>query len=196
MKKIVNKTMKYAQIRNMDISNGIGIGVSFFTSGCPYRCKKCHNSELWNFNSGKSFTFETNSQILKLIEPEYITRFSILGGEALLPQNVSDLALLIHDIKVKREDIKVWLWTGTTFEDLYKLTFLRTKPNDEILDSLGWDNRALADLAYILNNIDYMIDGRFIQEQKDLTLKFRGSKNQRWLNMKKSIAAGQAISVD
>ena len=79
---------------------------------------------------------------------------------------------------------------------MYALTFLRTKSNDEILDSLGWDNRTLADLAYILNNIDYMIDGRFIQEQKDLTLKFRGSKNQRWLNMKKSIAAGQAISVD
>lgn len=196
MKKKVNKIMKYAQIRNMDISNGIGIGASIFTSGCPYRCKKCHNSELWNFNSGKSFTYETHSQILKLIEPEYITRFSILGGEALLPQNVSDLALLIHDIKVKREDIKVWLWTGTTFEDLYKLTFLRTKPNDEILDSLGWDNRTLADLAYILNNIDYMIDGRFIQEQKDLTLKFRGSKNQRWLDMKKSIAAGQAISAE
>ena len=79
------------------------------------------------------------------------------------------------------------MWTGTTFEDLYKLTFLRTKPNDEILDSLGWDNRPLADLAYILNNIDYMID---------LTLKFRGSKNQRWLDMKKSIAAGQAISAE
>lgn len=196
MKKKVNKIMKYAQIRNMDISNGIGIGVSIFTSGCPYRCKKCHNSELWNFNSGKSFTYETHSQILKLIEPEYITRFSILGGEALLPQNVSDLALLIHDIKIKREDVKIWLWTGATFEDLYKLAFLRKESNDTILNKLGWDNRNLADLTYILNQLDYIIDGRFIQEQKDLTLKFRGSKNQRWLNMKKSIAAGQAISVD
>lgn len=126
----------------------------------------------------------------------YITRVSILGGEALLPQNVSDLAFLIHDIKIKREDVKIWLWTGTTFEDLYKLTFLRTQSNDEILNSLGWNNSTLADLTYILNNIDYMIDGRFIQEQKDLTLKFRGSKNQRWLDMRASLAAGQAISAE
>lgn len=74
--------------------------------------------------------------------------------------------------------------------------FLRKESNDKILDSLDWDNKTLADLAYILNQLDYMIDGRFIQEQKDLTLKFRGSKNQRWLDMKKSIAAGQAIPAD
>lgn len=188
--------MKIAQLRKSDISNGTGIGISIWTQGCPYRCKGCHNASTWSANAGKNFIQEDKDKFLALLDNDYITRVSILGGEPLLPQNAADLALLIHDIKIKREDVKIWLWTGTTFEDLYKLTFLRTKPNDEILDSLGWDNRALADLAYILNNIDYVIDGRFIQEQKDLTLKFRGSKNQRWLNMKKSIAAGQAISVD
>lgn len=130
-----------------------------------------------------------------MLDNKYITRVSILGGEPLLPQNVAELALLIYNIKKKREDVKIWLWTGATFEDLYKLTFLRIKSNDEILDNLGWNNKTLADLAYVLNQIDYMIDGRFIQEQKDLTLKFRGSKNQRWLDMKQSLSAGKAIEV-
>ena len=100
----------------------------------------------------------------------------------MLPQNVADLSLLIHDIKVKREDVKIWLWTGTTFEDLYKLTFLRTKSNDKILNNLNWDNSTLTDLAYILQNIDILVDGPFIQEQKDITLAFRGSSNQRILD--------------
>ena len=188
--------MKIAQLRKSDISNGTGIGISIWTQGCPYRCKGCHNASTWSANVGKNFIQEDKDKFLALLDNDYITRVSILGGEPLLPQNVADLALLIHDIKVKKEDIKIWLWTGTTFEDLYKLTFLRTKSNDKILDNLGWDNSTLADLAYILNQINYMIDGRFIQEQKDLTLKFRGSKNQRWLDVRASLAAGKAISAE
>ena len=188
--------MKIAQLRKSDISNGTGIGISIWTQGCPYRCKGCHNASTWSFDKGEEFTQEQKDKFLALLNNHYITRVSILGGEPLLPQNIADLALLIHDVKVRRPDIKIWLWTGTTFEDLYKLVFLRKESNDTILNKLGWNNKNLADLTYILNQLDYMIDGRFIQEQKDLTLKFRGSKNQRWLNMKKSIAAGQAISVD
>lgn len=188
--------MKIAQLRKSDISNGTGIGISIWTQGCPYRCKGCHNASTWSANVGKNFIQEDKDKFLALLDNDYITRVSILGGEPLLPQNAADLALLIHNIKIKREDVKIWLWTGATFEDLYKLVFLRKESNDTILNKLGWNNKNLADLTYILNQLDYMIDGRFIQEQKDLTLKFRGSKNQRWLNMKKSIAAGQAISVD
>lgn len=188
--------MKYAQIDSCECNNGLDIGITFFTQGCPYHCPQCHNSSIWSFEKGKNFTQEEKDNFLSLLEKPYIHRMSIQGGEPLLPQNVSDLALLIHDIKVKREDVKIWLWTGTTFEDLYKLTFLRTQSNDEILNSLDWNNSTLADLTYILNNIDYMIDGRFIQEQKDLTLKFRGSKNQRWLDMRASLAAGKAISAE
>lgn len=188
--------MKIAQLRKSDISNGTGIGISIWTQSCPYRCKGCHNASTWSANAGKNFIQEDKDKFLALLDNDYITRVSILGGEPLLPQNTADLALLIHDIKIKREDIKIWLWTGATFEDLYKLTFLRTQSNDEILNSLDWNNSTLADLTYILNNIDYMIDGRFIQEQKDLTLKFRGSKNQRWLDMRASLAAGKAISAE
>lgn len=188
--------MKYAQIDSCECNNGLDIGTTLFTQGCPYHCPQCHNSSIWSFDEGNNFIQEEKDNFLSLLEKSYIHRVSIQGGEPLLPQNVSDLALLIHDIKVKREDVKIWLWTGTTFEDLYKLTFLRTQSNDEILNSLGWNNSTLADLTYILNNIDYMIDGRFIQEQKDLTLKFRGSKNQRWLDMRASLAAGKAISAE
>lgn len=188
--------MKIAQLRKSDISNGTGIGISIWTQFCPYRCPHCHNASTWSSDGGKDFIQEDKNKFLSLLDNQYITRVSILGGEPLLPQNISDLALLIHDVKVKKEDIKIWLWTGATFEDLYKLTFLRTKSNDEILNNLNWDNRTLADLAYVLNQIDYIIDGRFIQEQKDLTLKFRGSKNQRWLDMRKSLAAGKAISAE
>lgn len=188
--------MKIAQLRKSDISNGTGIGISIWTQGCPYRCKGCHNASTWSANVGKNFIQEDKDKFLALLDNDYITRVSILGGEPLLPQNAADLALLIHNVKTRRPDVKTWLWTGTTFEDLYKLTFLRTKSNDEILNNLNWDNRTLADLAYVLNQIDYMIDGRFIQEQKDLTLKFRGSKNQRWLDMRASLSNGKAISAE
>lgn len=185
--------MKIAQLRKSDISNGTGIGISIWTQGCPYHCPHCHNSSTWAMNDGEDFTQQDKDKFLALLDKDYITRVSILGGEPLLPRNVADLALLIHDIRKKKENVKIWLWTGTTFEDLYRLVFLREFPDDIIFSVLGWSNKNLADLAYILNQLDYMIDGRFIQEQKDLTLKFRGSKNQRWLDMKKSIAAGQAI---
>ena len=188
--------MKYAQIDSCECNNGLNVGITLFTQGCHYHCPQCHNSSIWSFDEGYDFIQEEKDNFLSLLEKPYVHRVSIQGGEPLLPQNTADLALLIHNIKVKREDVKIWLWTGTTFEDLYKLVFLRQESNDTILNKLGWDNRNLADLTYILNQLDYMIDGRFIQEQKDLTLKFRGSKNQRWLDMKKSIAAGKAISAE
>lgn len=188
--------MKIAQLRSSDISNGIGIGISIWTQGCPYRCKGCHNISTWSFNDGTDFSQQNKEDFLSLLNNTYITRVSILGGEPLLPQNVADLALLIHDIKKKREDVKIWLWTGTTFEALYDLALKYKQSNDTILNSLNWTNNSINDLIYILNNIDYMIDGRFIQEQKDLTLKFKGSKNQRLLDMRASLNAGHAVIIN
>lgn len=155
--------MNYAQIRKMDISNGSGIGVSIFVSGCPIRCDGCHNKNLWDFNSGKEFTLSTQRDISKLIEPEYITRFSVLGGEPLVPNNYFTISCMIQSIKYQKPTITIWLYTGYTYENLKEKAYESTSLNN------------------ILKTVDYLVDGPFIQEEKDITLAFRGSRNQRIL---------------
>ena len=162
--------MRIAQIRKMDISNGLGVGVSIFTQGCHFHCPGCHNYEIWSFEGGELLTKEKELQIIEAISPSYIHRFSILGGEPLEDCNLESLANLITKVKRNKPKIKIWLYTGWTFEEL----LTKIKKDQGHLD-------------FILNNIDVLVDGPFIQEQKDLTLKFKGSKNQRVLDMRKSM---------
>lgn len=179
--------MRIASIRSMDISNGIGIGVSLFTQGCHFHCKNCFNPETWDFNGGKEYTQETVDTILKLVEPEYITRFSILGGEPLEPQNSFYLAELINLIKRKRPDIKIWVYTGYTIENLYSRCYC----------TIGGDSEATSSqyshLRYILNNIDVLVDGQFQEDKKDLTYPFAGSTNQRVIDMKRTNDCGKIV---
>lgn len=185
--------MRFAQIRKMDVTNGEGIGISIFTQGCPYHCQGCFNQETWG-NKGKEFTQETEDKIIELIQPDYVNHLSILGGEPLLPQNAYDIARLIFQAKKSKPKIKIWLWTGTTLENLLGLVNAEDdKITDETFKSLEWTIPQKEHLEYILNNIDYMIDGRFIQEQRDLTLAWRGSKNQRVLDMPLSIRQRNAV---
>lgn len=163
--------MRYNLIRKMDISNGKGIGVSIFTQGCPIRCKGCFNKDTWDFNSGKLYTQETQDTILELIKPDYITKFATLGGETLLHQNIPDLLSLVKAIKEERPDIKIWCWTGQLYENLRRID--------------DWQ------LQELINNFDYLIDGPFIQEKKDLTLLFRGSSNQRIIDIKETQQQGK-----
>ena len=158
--------MRYAQIRKMDVSNGEGIGVALFTQGCNLHCKECHNSNLWSFQGGTKYTEETKQKILELIKPKYVTRLSILGGEPLEECNIFQLALLINSVHETKPSLEIWVWTGYTYEQLQK------------------KEKNINYLTFILDNIDYLIDGPFVQEKKDVTLKFRGSSNQRILNMK------------
>lgn len=158
--------MRYAAIRSLDISNGEGVGVSLFVQGCSIRCPGCFQSETWNFEGGKEYTQETQNKILNLLKAPYIERFSILGGEPLEECNWFKLANLINIVNKMRPDIKIWLYTGYTVEQL--------KEKD---DSLGY-------LEYILNNIDVLIAGPFIQEEKDLSLPWCGSRNQKVIYMK------------
>lgn len=151
--------MRYAQIRNMDISNGEGIGASLFVQGCHFHCKGCHNPEQWSFDGGKLYTEKEEAAILEIVDKPYIKRFSVLGGEPLELCNLSELLCLIKRIKQKRPDIKIWLYTGYTWEVLQ--------------DS---DNEMM---KKIFDNIDVLVDGQFIEEEKDLSLSFRGSRNQR-----------------
>lgn len=164
--------MRYAQIRSLDISNGKGVGISLFTQGCRKRCKNCHNPEQWSFNGGEIYTPETEKQILQLCEKPYIQRCSLLGGEPLENENIYALANLCKKIKNNFPHIKIWLYTGHDWEDVYKKY------------TSNYQNKYFSDL---IDNIDILVDGEFIQEQKDITLKFKGSANQRIIDIQKTL---------
>ena len=180
--------MRYAQIRKMDISNGEGCGVSIFTQGCPIRCQNCHNNSIWNFNGGKEWTKESEQLILELMDRPQITRLSILGGEPLLEQNVQDLARLCMQVKQTWPQKKIWLWSGYLWEDIYLLAFNNSYRTLGTQKEWNWQKQKA--LRNILFNVDILVDGPFVQEQKDITLKWRGSKNQRVIRCKDSIEFG------
>lgn len=157
--------MKYAFINKNDIVNGENVCVSFWVQGCPIHCDECHNSSIWDFNGGKEFTPEVMNEIIEAISANGIQRnFSVLGGEPLCDENLFLTTMVIEEVRRHYPDIKIYLWTGYYYKDLNK------------------DN---PHISYILNNIDYLIDGPFIQEQRDITLKLRGSSNQHILLMRK-----------
>ena len=158
--------MRYASIHRMNISDGPGIGVSLYVQGCALHCPGCFNEGTWGFDGGKEYTKETMDKILDLLHPKWMTRLSILGGEPLCPPNYSELiklTYLAHEENKDKPDFKVWLWTGRTYESL--LTEI--------------DSETSSRLALVLKGVDYLVDGPFVQDKKDLTLKWRGSSNQR-----------------
>lgn len=151
--------MNFAQIRSMDISNGEGIGVSIFVQGCPIRCKGCFNSETWDFNGGKKWTISMKNKLLKLLDKPYISRFSVLGGEPLAKQNMQDIYKLCKEIKDKFPEKKIWLYSGYQYESLSREQFK------------------------VLLFADVFVDGRYDETLKNPSLKFRGSSNQRVINI-------------
>lgn len=156
--------MKYADIKYNDIVNGQDICVSFWCQGCPIHCENCQNSVIWDFNGGKEFTPATMSEIIQAISANGIERnFSILGGEPLCDENLFLTTLVIQEVRKVYPNIKIFLWTGYYYEDLLK----RENPH----------------LKYIFDNIDYLIDGPYVQAQRDITLKLRGSRNQHIISM-------------
>ena len=169
--------MRYASIRKIDISNGEGIGVSLFTQGCPIRCEGCFQPETWDFNGGKEYTKQTEKQIFKLLKPKYITRFSILGGEPLSKQNIWELFLLCSQIKEVYPNKDIWLWSGYTWQQLQE----RMNKTNCLWPEIDNDTY----LRPLLKQIDYLIAGPFIEEEKDLTLKWRGSRNQEIIEIQK-----------
>lgn len=157
--------MRYAGMIKNDIAAGEGVNVSFFTQGCPFHCEGCHNPQTWDFLGGKEFTTDTLTELLSALGANGIQRnLSIMGGEPLCPENVFLVSMIIMTVKKDFPNIKIYIWTGYTYEELIKR-------NEQ---KINW----------ILDNIDYLIDGPFILEQRDITLAMRGSRNQRILNMK------------
>lgn len=151
--------MRIAQIRDMDVSNGLDIGVAIFVQGCHRHCYNCFNQETWDFNGGFEYTLDIEQRFLSLVSRAFIHRVSILGGEPLAEENRDDIINLIAKIKHNYPNKNIWLYTGYTIEDLLK-------------DNVD------------LRNIDYLVDGEYVDSLRDLTLEFRGSSNQHiWKNV-------------
>lgn len=158
--------MYYSAIKPVDIANGPGVRVSLFVSGCPHRCKGCFNAETWAYDHGTPFTNDTISDIITLMKPSWIRGLSLLGGEPLAPQNVGEVQKLVSAVKAAYPNKDIWCYTGYT-----------------------WD--AIKNLS-IVPCLDVLVDGPFIEAEKDITLRFRGSRNQRIINVQQSLQ-GESI---
>lgn len=179
--------MRYAQIRSMDISNGEGVGVSLFVQGCPFHCKNCFNSETWDFKGGKEWTEETKNKFMKLIDRPYIKRVSFLGGECLAEQNLDEVLKLTQQIRNSFPEKTIWLYTGYNFD------FLKLQHNEyKHIPRVSYAGKCLTRWE-IITNVDVLVDGEYIDEQKDLTLKWRGSKNQHVIDVKQSLAQNKMV---
>ena len=173
--------MYYANIKETDIANGTGVRVSLFVSGCTHHCKNCFNQVAWDFKYGKPFTDEVKNYILKKIEPSYISGLTLLGGEPLEPINQRGLIELLRDFKCKFGNNKtIWCYSGYLFDkELLSESRARCEVTDEFL-----------------SYIDVLVDGEFVDELKNLTLKFRGSSNQRIIDVPKSLKNKNVVLLD
>ncbi|MBQ5321111.1 MAG: anaerobic ribonucleoside-triphosphate reductase activating protein [Oscillospiraceae bacterium] len=162
--------MNYAEIKFNDIANGKGVRVSLFVSGCTHRCKGCFNEIAWDFSYGNPFTEETEQMIISELEKPFISGLTLLGGEPMEPQNQKALLPFIKRVKEKFPQKNIWCYTGYT---LISPFMLDEKANTE-------------DTKELLSLIDVLVDGRFIEEEYDISLKFRGSRNQRLIDMNAS----------
>lgn len=160
--------MRYNKIRKMDISNGPGVRVSIFMQGCSFHCKNCFNPETWDFKSGTEFTDETIDKIIDLANNDYIKGLSILGGEPMHPNNIKGTTKLAKKFKEIYPDKTIWVWSGFLFD------------------------RDLKDKE-VLNYIDVLVDGRYEDELHDFTLKWRGSSNQRVIDVKKTLKNNKIV---
>ncbi len=159
--------MKYNRIRKMDIANGPGVRVSIFFQGCAFHCKGCFNPETWDFSNGLEFNDLVIDHILELANKPYIKGLSMLGGEPMHPKNIEGSTKLAKKFKEKFQDKTIWSWTGYNFSDI--------KDKE------------------IFKYIDVLVDGQFIESESDPTLKWKGSKNQRVIDVKKSLKNGKIV---
>lgn len=169
--------MNYATIKNCDIANGPGVRVSLFVSGCTHRCKGCFNEVAWDFDYGEPFTQKTVDAILEMLAPDYVKGITLLGGEPFEPQNQPAIVDLLRQIKAKYPDKTIWAFSGYLFD------------KDILAGRLGpWEITQ----EYI-RYLDVLVDGPFIQDKKDLSLRFRGSSNQRIIDVPASLAKGEIV---
>lgn len=169
--------MNYATIKNCDIANGPGVRVSLFVSGCTHRCPGCFNEVAWDFEYGEPFTEQTIEMILDMLKPDYMKGLTLLGGEPFEPQNQPDIVKLLRRVRQAYPQKSIWAFSGYLFD------------RDILAGRLGpWEIT-----KEYLSYLDVLVDGPFIQEQKDLSLRFRGSRNQRLIDVPESLRRGETV---
>lgn len=169
--------MYYGEIKKNDIANGEGVRVTLFVSGCTNCCKGCFQPQTWDFNYGKPFTQETEELILKALEPSYINGLTLLGGDPFEPRNQRDLLPFVKKVRALYPNKTIWAFSGFTYEEMKKDgSYCRCDETDELMGLL-----------------DILVDGRFVEELKDISLVFRGSSNQRIIDMNKTRQSGEII---
>lgn len=169
--------MYYGTIKNFDIANGEGVRVSLFVSGCTHHCKGCFNPDTWNFWYGQPYTAETEDTIINMLSDENIDGLSLLGGEPFEPMNQRELVKLLHRVRTELPNKNIWCYTGYRYdEDLLQESRTRCEVTDEMLSM-----------------IDVLVDGEFVEDLKDISLSFKGSSNQRIIDVKKSQETNQIV---
>ena len=169
--------MNYATIKNCDIANGPGVRVSLFVSGCTHRCKGCFNEVAWDFHYGQPFTQDTVDDILKMLSPDYVKGITLLGGEPFESENQPAILDLLRKIKSQYPDKSVWAFSGYLFD------------KDILSGRLGpWEIT-----KEYLSYVDVLVDGPFVESKKDLSLRFRGSSNQRIIDVPASLSKDEVV---
>jgi anaerobic ribonucleoside-triphosphate reductase activating protein len=167
--------MYYSTIKDCDIANGTGVRITLFVSGCTNRCKNCFQPQTWDFSFGEPFTEQTEEKLLAMLKPDYISGLTLLGGEPMEPQNQRALVPFLQKVRKTYPQKNIWCFTGFTY-DVLKTD--GSHPRCEVTDEM-------------LSLIDVLVDGKYIDELKDLTLQFRGSSNQRLIDMNKTRENGE-----
>lgn len=169
--------MHYGTIKNCDIANGVGVRVTLFVSGCRNRCKNCFQPQTWDFDYGQAFTDQTQDYILNLLKPDYISGLTLLGGEPFEPENQRDLLPFVKRVKAVYPNKTIWCFSGFTLDEMLSGT---ARCCCEVTNEL-------------LSYIDILVDGRFIEEEKDISLRFRGSRNQRIIELNPTLKTGEIV---
>lgn len=168
--------MNYCNIKKWDIADGIGVRVSLFVSGCTHHCKGCFQPETWDFDYGEPYTADTEKEILEALSPDYINGLTLLGGEPFEVQNQQVLVELLRKVKKEYPNKTIWCYSGYVYEELTGNSRARCEFTDEMLSM-----------------IDVLVDGEFVQEKRNISLMFRGSENQRLVDVKKTRESGKIV---
>lgn len=169
--------MHYGEIKDCDIANGIGVRISLFVSGCRNHCPNCFQPQTWDFAYGDPFTAEVEDKILSMLSPAYIQGLTVLGGEPMEAENQRDLLPFLRRVRDAYPTKTIWIYSGFTFEELHDPS---CRARCEVTDE-------------ILSLIDVLVDGRYVEEKRNISLRFRGSENQRLIDVPKTIASGSVI---
>ena len=171
--------MYYGEIKHCDIANGEGVRVTLFVSGCTNHCKNCFQPQTWDFTYGEPFTHETEERILSMLSPGYISGLTLLGGEPFEPENQRSLLPFLRRVKERFPDKTIWAFSGFLYEELLTPG---SHPHCEVTEEL-------------LSLLDVLVDGRYVDELKDISLRFRGSSNQRLIDLKATRSAGAVVTL-